>query len=308
MTGGTREDAVGVPRPIADGTEIAVGNDAIDEISSPAQTFQQASADADRAAVRAAGAVGVRADVLHDPELCRAASEVLQQVWADPVGSPLRPEVLRALSHSGNYVGIVFDDATIVGVACGFRTDRDELHSHIAGVLPGYQHRSIGYVLKLHQRAWALRQGIPTITWTFDPIIRRNAHFNLIKLGAQIAEYVPDFYGTLTGQAAGDDHSDRLLVRWDLLAGVPGDPVEVGGDVTSVLAIGKQREPVLTLSACDRGTISLPPDFEQLRRGQPELVMRWRHALRTALADVFERGHLIIGMDAQGAYATRMEQ
>ena len=72
-----------------------------------------------------------------------------------------------------------------------------ELHSHIAGVRPAGLGRSVGFALKVHQRAWCLRRDVRVIAWTYDPLIRRNAYFNLVKLGARPAEYLRNFYGVM---------------------------------------------------------------------------------------------------------------
>ena len=52
------------------------------------------------------------------------------------------------------------------------------------------------------------------MTWTFDPLVRRNAHFNLAVLGATVDEYLVDFYGPLPDAVNAGDESDRLLVVW----------------------------------------------------------------------------------------------
>ena len=71
----------------------------------------------------------------------------------------------------------------MVGASAGFFTAPPDavLHSHITGVAPG-QHRGIGFPLKVHQQAWALACGVPEVVWTFDPLVARNAWFNLAKL------------------------------------------------------------------------------------------------------------------------------
>ena len=62
---------------------------------------------------------------------------------------------------------------------------------------PSHQGTAVGFVLKQHQRSWALERDIDTIEWTFDPLVRRNAYFNLTKLGARLVGYVDNFYGKL---------------------------------------------------------------------------------------------------------------
>src|SRR6478752_4811786 len=129
-------------------------------------------------------------------------------------------ELLRAFTKAGNYVGGAFDGDRLVGACVGFfhAPTEDALHSHIAGVLPGLGGRHVGFALKLHQRAWAMLRGVGEIAWTFDPLVSRNAYFNLVKLAARPTEYLPNFYGAMLDSINGDDDSDRLLVRWELRA------------------------------------------------------------------------------------------
>ena len=54
------------------------------------------------------------------------------------------------------------------------------------------------------------------IAWTYDPLIRRNAYFNLAKLGARPVEYLPNFYGAMDDAINGGTETDRMLVRWEL--------------------------------------------------------------------------------------------
>ena len=88
------------------------------------------------------------------------------------------------------------------------------LHSHITGILPGVRRTGLGRAMKLHQRAWAADHGLAWVTWTFDPLVRRNAWFNLDVLGAEVHEYLVDFYGPIDDAINAGDESDRLLVAW----------------------------------------------------------------------------------------------
>ena len=60
------------------------------------------------------------------------------------------------------------------------------LHSHMTAVLAEYQNRGVGRRLKLFQREEALKNGVPLVEWTFDPLELKNAHFNLNRLGVQL--------------------------------------------------------------------------------------------------------------------------
>src|SRR5699024_8773798 len=104
------------------------------------------------------------------------------RIWRpDPANPPVTTELLRALTKAGNYVTGAYDGAELIGACVGFFGEPAgaALHSHIAGVTGAARGRHVGFALKLHQRAWALRRGVREIAWTFDPLIRRNAYFNL---------------------------------------------------------------------------------------------------------------------------------
>ena len=98
-----------------------------------------------------------------------------------PGRAPITVEMMRALSHAGNYVAGAFEGDRLAGGSVGSSAGHP-LHSHVTGAAIG---RGIGFALKLHQRAWALARELERITWTYDPLVRRNAHFNLAKLGAR---------------------------------------------------------------------------------------------------------------------------
>ncbi|MGJ6969654.1 GNAT family N-acetyltransferase, partial [Streptosporangium sp. G11] len=80
-------------------------------------------------------------------------------IWhPDPANPPITVEMMRALSHAGNYVAGAYEGGTLVGASVGFlgAPAGQVLHSHVTGALAG---RGIGFALKLHQRAWALERG-----------------------------------------------------------------------------------------------------------------------------------------------------
>jgi len=163
-----------------------------------------------------------------------AVESLFSTIWSTgPERPPLNREVLRAFAHAGCYVAAAYEGGAMVAASAGFLggggADELHLHSHITGVLPAAQGRHVGMALKLHQRAWCLERGIEVVTWTFDPLVRRNAWFNLHRLGADVVELVPDFYGAMTDGINVGSASDRFVARWSLPAAtsraaiVPGD-------------------------------------------------------------------------------------
>ena len=138
---------------------------------------------ADSAARAAADRAGVSVVELHEPADMERITDLILRVWRSGADTAsVSPDLLRALA-----------------------------------VETEVQSRGVGYALKLHQRAWALHEDVRTITWTSDPLIRRNAWFNLNKLGASVVEYLPEFYGAMRDGINAGDLTDRCLVRWDLL-------------------------------------------------------------------------------------------
>ncbi|WP_436527472.1 GNAT family N-acetyltransferase [Actinoplanes sp. HUAS TT8] len=248
---------------------------------------------------------GIDADVvmLHTAEHLNAAAELLWNVWGARDGSE-RNEVisgvlLRTLSHGRNYVAGVFDSqGEIIGCTVGiFASSSDDgppdyLQSYIAGVDATKSNHGVGYAMKRHQRLWALARGLPTIVWTFDPLVSRNAYFNLCKLGATVTSYEPDFYGRMDDGANTDQITDRLLVTWDL-----HDPwVEraMSGD-----GIGARRHAVATPGA---ELISVPKDITMLREKDPEAAQQERLTVRKQFQSLLTQGYRVAGMSESREY------
>jgi predicted GNAT superfamily acetyltransferase len=218
---------------------------------------------------------------LHEVAELQAIDDLFEQVWGSGVPM-LGVELLRALSHAGGYVCGAFLDGVLVGASVAFlgRYDgRLDLHSHATGVSPTARGAHVGRALKLHQRQWALQQGIEQITWTFDPLVRRNAWFNIARLGARPAEYLVDFYGPMSDAINAGDESDRLLVAWDLT-------------VTA---------PEVTFDPQVHARISTPEDIETLRRSDPVAARQWRADVREQLRGPVD-DRLVVGFTRDGDY------
>lgn len=261
-------------------------------------------------AVEHARASDVEVRTLHTHE-APDASDLLAQIWAPRAGRvPLEASLLVALLHSDNYVAGAFQDARLIGVCVGFFTAPTEssLHSHIAGVRTSYVGRGVGAALKLHQRAWGLAHGVTSITWTFDPLVARNAYFNLERLGARGVEYVTDFYGAMSDGVNDGQGSDRLVACWDLTA---WPPIHHSDDpVPPALELGRVREPVLLAVPADATgcRVAVPDDIEVLRRTDPGLAAEWRRMTREVFTDLSRKGWHITGFDRSGFYRLHRAQ
>ena len=217
---------------------------------------------------------------------------VFQQVWGSTTAVvPL--EMLMAISHAEGYVSAVYDTGrssgggdAILGASVGIlarHQGRPALHSHVTGLLAGARHRGLGRAMKLHQRHWALDHGLDWIVWTFDPLVRRNAWFNIAVLGADVLEYLPSFYGEMTDAINAGDESDRLLMAWDVHAELPDEPQD-GHDIDGALLI------------------PTPDDIVTLRRTDPAAVAEWRSETRDALTSALDAGRPIVGFTRHGQF------
>ncbi|MGN7978523.1 GNAT family N-acetyltransferase [Microbacterium sp. 22195] len=191
---------------------------------------------------------------------------------------------LRALQQSGNYVVGLFDDSEgedrMVGASIAFfgEPGKRTMHSHITALLPEYRGRGWGRELKEHQRQWAFSREVGRITWTFDPLVARNAHFFLTVLGARVTGYTVNRYGIFGGGDAGDE-SDRLDVEW-ALADIAKPPAS-----DAVVA-----------------TVEIPTDVEGMRETDPAAAHEWRLRLRADIEEQLSQGRRLAGFETGRGY------
>lgn len=294
----------------------------VDASTAPAAADAGAAADTCAGAAAAAAAVVVREVI--DPVQLGTVCELFRRIWSeDSAAPPLTPPLLHALAYAGSYVALAQPSsgagADIAGACVGFygRTDHGwELHSHIAGVAAAARGRGVGFALKTHQRAWALRRGLDRISWTFDPLVRRNAHFNLCRLAARPRAYLDDFYGPMTdGINAGDD-SDRLVVEWRLLdepvaracAGAPAEP-DIDAMRARGAAVGLSVDagggPVVGTVDSRTVLVAVPADIERLRVVDRPSATAWRRGVRQVLAGLLDEGAVVTGFARDGWYVVQ---
>ncbi|MFT4166831.1 MAG: GNAT family N-acetyltransferase [Microlunatus sp.] len=256
--------------------------------------------------VAAADGTGVRVRELSGIAEMVAASTLWDTIWARREdGHEVDPALMVALSHAGGYLAAAFDDDAMIGAVLGFwgRPAAGTLHSHVTGVLPSYAGQGVGAAIKNHQRSWVLDRGGVAITWTFDPLVSRNAHFNLNRLGARPDHYLHDLYGELSDDINRGDPTDRLLVRWSLTT----PPPPPSRRPAAALLANHDGEPVvgLSLDGIDSDaalTVAVPDDIEALRRSDPAAASLWRVAVRQAMAPLLERDWLVTGFDRGVGY------
>ena len=205
-----------------------------------------------------------------------------------------------AFTSSGELVGFVY------GVS-GLRNGRPAHWSHMLAVLPEYEGIGLGRQMKAYQREILLALQIDVMYWSYDPLVARNAHLNLNRLGARIAEYVPNMYGEDTQSAL---HSglgtDRFVVEWEMSgANVDGAirdglPLDTSAtDIAPIVASRAKggrivpREVDLPKVAMLR--IEIPEDIQLVKAKSMEIGMKWRTATRRAFMWYLSRGYRVTG-------------
>lgn len=217
-----------------------------------------------------------------------AMATFFKTIWAD--GDEVVPfDLVLAAVHVGAYAAIAKLDDKVVGASFGFLGEfaaHQVLHSHVTAASVS----GVGFQLKQHQFAWAQERELGGITWTFDPLVRRNCVFNFEKLGAVAVEYLPNFYGTMTDAINAGDDSDRIMAYWPVQESMSADTVD-----TSAVALKNNAgspEPQ-TFDDTKAFWVELPEDIEGLRKSNLELARQWRKAVRETLQPALDDGWFI---------------
>jgi predicted GNAT superfamily acetyltransferase len=262
--------------------------------------------DAWQLAHDAAAAAGVMLRPLTSLEDAAAIERVMIATWGEHQLLPA--EVIRALGQSGNVPYGASDGDDLVGYVLGWAgidpVDGLHVHSHMLATLPDRRHRGVGYALKLAQRAQCLDQRITLVRWTFDPLIARNAWFNLVKLGATADRFLPNFYGDMSDAINRGDRSDRLVVRWDLERMTPGARPAEGIDVVAV-TVGDDAEPRphgVEVPDREPALVRIPREYHDLRARDPDSSRSWREAAAVAFTKSFAAGFVVAGFTRESSY------
>jgi predicted GNAT superfamily acetyltransferase len=224
---------------------------------------------------------------LADQELGRM---IFDKTWAMDAGTEITPNLLQAMIHSGAYLSGAFIDGECVGAAFAFPATSGglHLHSHMTAVLDIFRDKGIGYTLKVDQYKWAKQNNYKEITWTFDPLVARNAKLNILKLGVDISAYYPNFYGDMPDELNAGDESDRVMAS-----------LKVVGDVPT---------PRTAISAPDKSAvlIAIPSDIVAIRGKDLAENLRWRRSVRDEFVGVLARGGKVIGFSENNEYVVQI--
>lgn len=202
-------------------------------------------------------------------------------VWNfDPI-DVVSHHILAVAAETGGQVLAAYEGEHMVGFAQAFaagKAGKLYLHSHMLAVLPEYQSRGIGRMLKLAQREDALARGIDLIEWTFDPLEVRNAYFNISRLGAIVRRYIPNFYGDSSSPLHANLPTDRLVAEWRLssprvVERIAGIPVKTASEVRIVV----------------------PRNIGELRKHEPSAAGEIQARIRREFLQSFHEGYAATG-------------
>jgi predicted GNAT superfamily acetyltransferase len=232
----------------------------------------------------------------------RAACVALQEItWGAGFTEKVPAAMLLVAQELGGVTAGAFaDDGTMLGFVfgvTGLRAGKLVHWSDMLAVRPEAQGLHLGERLKEYQRDECRKLGIATIYWTFDPLVARNAHLNLNRMGARVDEYVVAMYGEGTNSPLqGDMPTDRFVIRWDV------DPAQVEPPLGSVpkdvplatTVAGEEAE----LADVANVVVRVPRDITALAAADLASARRWRFATRRAFTHYLARGYHVRGFVA----------
>lgn len=151
------------------------------------------------------------------------AVRLQREIWGFEEIELLPVRLFVVATKVGGQVFGAFDEQRMVGFLLAIPGVKpgglSYLHSHMMGVLPEYQNRGVGRMLKLQQRTEALQRDVTLVEWTFDPLELKNAFFNIERLGAIVRRYVLNQYGTSSSYLHSGLPTDRCVAEWCIAEG-----------------------------------------------------------------------------------------
>ncbi len=194
------------------------------------------------------------------------------------------------------------DDDKVVGFVfsiAGFR-DRVPIHwSELMGVMPDYRNHGLGRQMKLKQRELCLAAGVDHIEWSYDPMVARNAHFNINLLGVDIIDYIPDFYLS-TGSKIHTLKMDRTIADWNLNSAevIARLGTRIAPLPTENAAILNNPDGSTKLDSLAPGVtvrVEIPADIWAIAADDHEAANAWQSGVRASFTNALAAGFTVTG-------------
>ncbi len=267
--------------------------------------------------------------VLSTPAEMKAVEDVQRHVWAGDETEIVPAHVLLAAVHNGGLAIGAYPPASaeagaaapeLAGFVFGFPgidfssgKPVPKHYSHMLAVLPNHRDQGLGFILKRAQWQMVRHQGLERINWTYDPLLSRNAHLNIARLGAVCNTYLRNEYGEMRDVLNAGDQSDRFFVDWwvnsrrvdrrlSRRARASLDLahfLDAGTPILNRSHLGEDGLPLPDLNAHvpDQDVplllLEIPSDYLYLRSVQPALALEWRLHTRALFEGLFAQGYLV---------------
>ena len=230
-------------------------------------------------------------------------------IWGAGFSDRVPASILRVAQKVGGVSAGAFDSrGRMIGFVFGLTGVRDGMLVHWSDMLAVREEARgmrLGERLKHYQRDIVRAMGVEKMFWTFDPLVARNAHFNLNRLGASIAEYLPNFYGSNTGSILhGALPTDRFVAEWVIRATTPDSKAKSPGapgtrapaDVPVATTVhGDEIRNVTPFPDAPLVLVPIPSDVESVLLSHPDQALAWRLATRAAVTHYLARGYHVTG-------------
>ena len=246
---------------------------------------------------------GILIRMLSSHEDYEQAVNLQDETWGAGFSDRVPAAILRVGQKVGGVSAGAFDaNGTLVGFVFGLTGVREGKLVHWSDMLAVREsargHR-LGERLKIFQRDVVHALGVEKMLWTFDPLVARNAHFNLNRLHAGIAEYVPNFYGANTGSPLhGNLPTDRCVAEWiftPTTVAARRAATANGNDTPFVTTIADDFDVRNVDSFVDapRVHVPIPSDIEPILKTNQKTALAWRLATRAAMMHYLARGYRV---------------
>ena len=257
--------------------------------------------------------------LLETVEEMHAIEKLTDDIWRGGATEIVPVHMLTAFIHNGGLALGAFDNGEMIGFVFGFpgliqtpQGIQAKHCSHQMGVHPDHRGKNIGFALKQAQWQMARQQGLDLITWTYDPLLSRNAYLNVAQLGAVCNTYKRNEYGEMVDSLNAGVASDRFQVDWWLNT----PRVFQRLDTENRVALGLENYQAAKAQMLytpetnmDLGLllvpkhysppsgklllIQIPNDFQNLRAVDLPLAKDWRFFTREVFEDVFSAGYIV---------------
>jgi predicted GNAT superfamily acetyltransferase len=256
--------------------------------------------------------------ILDSPEEMNAIEDLQRAVWPGSETDVVPAHVLITAVHNGGLVAGAYLEERLVGFVFGFPGleftpdgPRAKHCSHMLGILPGYRDSGLGFALKRAQWQMVRHQGLDHVTWTYDPLLSRNAYLNIAKLGAVCNTYKRAAYGDMRDGLNAGLPSDRFQVDWWIntrrverrLSQRARRPLKLDNfsqaDLQPLYSLhdsaGTWVRPPEHFAPLERrlALAEIPSDFNALKEADFALARDWRFFSREVFETAFKQGYLV---------------